>query len=33
MSWGERPQFFYDLHSPYAYIAAERIDALIPSAE
>jgi 2-hydroxychromene-2-carboxylate isomerase len=24
------PQFFYDLHSPYAYLAAERIDSLLP---
>ncbi|MCP9486452.1 MAG: DsbA family protein [Gaiellaceae bacterium MAG52_C11] len=28
-----RPVFFYDLHSPYAYLAAERIPALLPEAE
>ena len=26
----ERPLFFYDLGSPYAWLAAERIDALLP---
>lgn len=28
-----RPLFCYDLHSPYAYLAAERIGALLPDAE
>ena len=28
-----RPLFCYDLHSPYAYLAAERIGSLLPNAE
>jgi 2-hydroxychromene-2-carboxylate isomerase len=28
-----RPVFYFDLNSPYAYLAAERIDDLIPDAE
>jgi 2-hydroxychromene-2-carboxylate isomerase len=32
MADGDRPAFFYDLGSPYAYLAAERIDALFAEA-
>jgi 2-hydroxychromene-2-carboxylate isomerase len=28
-----RPVFYFDFNSPYAYLAAERIDGLIPDAE
>src|SRR6266508_167717 len=28
MAHGDRPLFFYDLGSPYAYLAAERVNAL-----
>ena len=27
---GDRPIFYYDLGSPYSYLAAERINALLP---
>jgi 2-hydroxychromene-2-carboxylate isomerase len=32
MADGDRPVFFYDLGSPFAYLAAERIDALFAEA-
>jgi 2-hydroxychromene-2-carboxylate isomerase len=28
-----RPDFYFDFNSPYAYLAAERVDELIPGAE
>jgi 2-hydroxychromene-2-carboxylate isomerase len=28
---GDRPVFYFDLGSPYAYLAAERVNALLPS--
>ena len=30
MTGGERPVFYYDLGSPYAYLAAERINQVLP---
>ena len=30
MSAGERPVFYYDLGSPYAYLAAERVNHVLP---
>jgi 2-hydroxychromene-2-carboxylate isomerase len=30
---GARPVFYYDTNSPYAYLAAQRVDDLIPAAE
>src|SRR4051812_5085025 len=33
MAPGSKPTFYYDFNSPYAYLAAERIDEFVPDAE